>query len=355
MIGSKTAQNIIEFGNSKITNETPPYFIVEIGHNHQGDLEKAKKMIKIAALYEADAVKFQKRNNKLLFTKAYYNRLYDNENSFGTTYGEHREFLEFDKDEFVELMKCAKENNIEFMCTAFDHDSVNFLEDLGISSFKFASGDITNIPLLTYAAKLNKPLFISTGACTFEEIKMAYEAVRKYNDKICLLHCTAGYPTEYKDLNLRIIETLIKEFPDAIIGYSGHDNGILAPVLAYMIGAKVFEKHFTLNHAWKGTDHAYSLQPEGLRKQIRDLQRVDISLGNSNKIIQEFEKEARIKMGKSIYTSKPLEKGIIITENDITIKTPAGGLPPYYLDKILGKKLKISLKEEEQIKLEDLE
>jgi len=312
-------------------------------------------MIKIAALYEADAVKFQKRNNKKLFIEAYYNRLYDNENSFGTTYGEHREYLEFDKDEFIELMKCAKENNVEFMCTAFDHDSVDFLEDLGITSFKFASGDLTNIPLLVYTAKLQKPLFISTGASTFDEIKMAYEAVKKYNDKICLLHCTAGYPTEYGDLNLKFIETLKKEFPDAVIGYSGHDNGILAPVLAYMIGATVFEKHFTLNHAWKGTDHKYSLQPEGLRKQIRDLKRVDISLGNGKKEIMDFEKQARGKMGKSIYTSRNLEKGSIITENDIALKTPSLGLPPYYLDKILGKKLKVSLKVEELIKLEDLE
>ncbi len=351
----KTSLKFIEFGKSRISNKDPPFFIAEIGHNHQGDLEIAKKMIKILSFYDADAVKFQKRNNKKLFTKAYYNRLYDNENSFGTTYGEHREFLEFNVKEYKELIKCAKENNIEFMCTAFDHDSIDFLEEIGITSFKFASGDLTNIPLLVYAAKLNKPLFISTGASTFEEIKLAYEAVREYNDKICLLHCTAGYPTAYKDLNLKVIKILKKEFPDAIIGYSGHDNGILAPVLAYMMGAAVFEKHFTLNHSNKGTDHKYSLEPEGLRKQIRDLKRIDIALGDGNKRIMDFEKEAREKMGKSIYTFRDLEKGTIITEKNITIKSPGGGLPPYYLNQILDKKLKLSLKEEELIKLDDLE
>lgn len=351
----KNTQKTINFGNSRISRHGLPFFITEIGHNHQGNLETAKKMIKIASLYEADAVKLQKRNNKKVFTKAYYNRLYDNENSFGKTYGEHREFLEFGKDEYFELMKCAKENNIEFMCTAFDHDSVDFLEELGITSFKFASGDLTNISLLTYAAKLEKPLFISTGASTFDEIKIAYEAVRKYNDKICLLHCTAIYPTDYQYLNLKVIEILNEEFPDAVIGFSGHDNGILAPVIAYMLGATVFEKHFTLNHAWKGTDHPYSLQPEGLRKQIRDIKRVDISLGDGNKKIFDLEKQAREKMGKSIYISRDIEKGSIITEKDIAIKTPGLGLPPYYLDKILGKMLKISLKEEDLIKLEDLE
>jgi N-acetylneuraminate synthase/sialic acid synthase len=350
-----TVNKIIEFGKSRISSDGPPYFIAEIGHNHQGDLEVAKKMIKIAAIYEADAVKFQKRNNKNLFTKAYYNRLYDNENSFGNTYGEHREFLEFGEDDYKELMKCARENNIEFICTAFDKDSIDFLENLGINSFKFASGDLTNLPLLEYVAKLKKPLFISTGASTLEEIKLAYETVSEYTDKICLLHCTAQYPTEYFNLNLKFIEILKKEFPDAIIGYSGHDNGILAPTLAYMLGAVVFEKHFTLNHSWKGTDHKYSLEPEGLRKQIRDLKRVDISLGNGIKSIMDFENLAREKMGKSIYTSRNLEMGTLITENDIVFKTPAGGLPPYYLNKILGKKLKVSLKEEEQIKLDDLD
>jgi len=348
-------EKIIQFGKSIIKSNGNPFFITEIGHNHQGDIETAKKMIKLAALYESDAVKFQKRNNSKLFTKAYYNRLYDNENSYGMTYGEHREFLEFNKEDYIELMKCAKDSNIEFMCTAFDKESVDFLEDLGITSFKFASGDITNIPLLEYAAKLDKPIFLSTGACTIDEIQMAYDTILTYHSKICLFHCTAEYPTEYNHLNLNFIKILKGKFPEAIIGFSGHDSGILAPVIAYMVGATVFEKHFTLNHAWKGTDHKFSLMPEGLRKQIRDLKRVDISLGNGEKIIQEFEKQAREKMGKSLYASRYLESGTILTKDHIDIKTPALGLPPYYLKKVIGKKLITSLKEEELIKLENLE
>lgn len=345
----------IILGKNKIPSDNEPYFIAEIGHNHQGNLENALKMIKVAALYEVNAVKFQKRNNKEVFTKSYYNRPYDNENSFGKTYGEHREFLEFNKDQYKELMKCAKDNNVEFMATAFDYSSIDFLEDLGITSFKFASGDLTNIPLLVYAAKLNKPLFISTGACTLDEIKKTYEEVCKYNDKICLLHCTAGYPTEYENLNLRVIETLKKEFPDAVIGYSGHDNGILASSLAFMLGARVFEKHYTLNHSWKGTDHKFSLEPEGLRKQIRDLNRIELALGDGSKIIRDFEKDARIKMGKSIYSARDLNAGIILSEKDICIKSPGNGLPPNYLKSIIGKKLKKDIKEETIILLEDME
>jgi len=345
----------INFGRSSINDKGPCYVIAEIGHNHQGNLETAQQMIKVAAGCGVQAVKFQKRDNKSLYTKTFYDRPYDNENSYGATYGEHREFLEFGMQEYMELKKCAEENGVEFMATAFDLSSVDFLEELGITSYKTSSSDLTNTPLLTYIAKIGKPMFISTGASSLEEIGIAYNEITKYNEKICLMHCTAGYPTEYHNLNLKVIETLKREFPNVIIGYSGHDDGILAPVIAYMLGATVFEKHFTLKHAWKGTDHKFSLNPEGLRKQVRDLQRIDISVGNGERILYDFEKEARIKMGKGIYASKPLSAGTIITMDEISFKTPANGTPPYMVDKILGKRLKVDLAEELPISMEYLE
>ncbi len=339
----------ISFGRSRISTKGPCYVIAEIGHNHQGNLETALRMIQVAASCGVQAVKFQKRDNKTLYTREFYNKPYDNENSYGATYGEHREFLEFGMDEYRELKRCAEENQVEFMATAFDHKSVDFLEELGVTCYKTASGDLTNIPLLTYIARLRKPMFISTGAATLDEIRIAYEAVIKHNDKICLMHCVAGYPTEYHNLNLRVIETLKREFPEAIIGYSGHDNGILAAVIAYMLGATVVEKHFTLNRSWKGTDHKFSLEPEGLRKQVRDLRRVDMALGDGRRIIYDFEMEARKKMGKGIYTTRPLPKGKVITWEDITLKTPANGTPPYMMDRIVGKRLRVSLDEEAPI------
>lgn len=344
----------LKFGKSHISEDRSPYFIAEIGHNHQGNLETALEMITVAASCGANAVKFQKRDNKTLFTKAQYNKPYENENSYGATYGEHREFLEFGKKEFKKLKQCAEENGVEFMCTAFDIPSVDFLEDIGISSYKIASGDLTNLPLLTYVAKKNKPIFVSTGATTLKEVRMAYEAILKHNKKLCLLHCSAGYPTDYPDLNLQVIETLKKEFPDVIIGYSGHDDGLLAPVIAYMLGAKVIEKHFTLSHSWKGTDHSFSLEPEGLRKQIVNLKRVDLALGDNKKIIRDFEKNARLKMGKSIYTKKSLPTGTVLTGKNMCIKSPGGGLPPYYWNELIGKKLKTSLEEEMLIRMEDI-
>lgn len=232
---------------------------------------------------------------------------------------------------------------MEFMCTAFDAPSVDFLEALDVSAYKTASADITNTPLLEYIAKTGKPMFVSTGAARLDEIRLAYEKMNKHNDKICLLHCTSGYPTEYEDLNLSVISTLKREFPNAIIGYSGHDNGILAPSLAFMLGATVFEKHFTLNRAWKGTDHKFSLEPTGFYKMVRDLQRVTVSLGNGEKELQPFEADARKKMGKSLYAARTLRAGDVICAEDVDVKCPGGGLELYYFDHIVGKRLLVDL------------
>lgn len=345
----------IKLSKTSISDQGPCYVIAEIGHNHQGDIDTALKMIKIAALSGVQAVKFQKRDNRALYTKAFYDKPYDNENSYGATYGEHREFLEFDRDQYLELKKCAEGNGIEFMSTAFDFPSVDFLEDIGVSCYKVASADITNTPLLTYIAKLGKPMIVSTGASTLDEVKIAYKAIMEHNKQLCLLHCIAGYPTEYHNLNLRAIETLKAEFPEAIIGYSGHDNGILAPVIAYMLGAMVVEKHFTLNRSWKGTDHKFSLEPEGLRKMVRDLRRFDVSLGDGKRVVFDFEVEPRKKMGKGVYASRPLTAGTVLSWADISLKTPTNGVPPYLVESMIGKKLKADLGEEATISLDVLE
>ena len=345
----------INFGKSTISDTGLCYVIAEIGHNHQGNLKVAMDMIKTAKDCGVNAVKFQKRDNKALYSEAMYNKPYDNENSFGLTYGEHREFLEFGWDEYVALKQLAEEKNVEFMCTAFEPNSVDFLERLGITSYKVASGDLTNVPLLEYIATTQKPIFLSTGASTLEEIHISYNAIHKYHDKICLLHTICSYPAEYVDLNLRVIQTLKKEFPEAIIGYSGHDNGILAPVIAYMLGATVVEKHFTLNHSWKGTDHKFSLEREGLRKQVRDLRRVDKCLGNGIKKVCDSEVPAKNKMGKVLYTNKDLSRGHVLSQNDIVIKSPGRGLPPYKIESIIGKKLKKPLPQETVISLAHLE
>lgn len=326
-----------------VSSHGPCYVIAEIGNNHQGELKTALKMIKVAASMGVNAVKFQKRCNSALFTKAMYNKPYDNPNSYGATYGEHRDYLEFNKKEYQELMACAQDNEVDFFVTPFDFESVDFLEDLGVKAYKIASGDLTNIPLIEYVAKLNKPMFVSTGASSLQEIHMAHQAVNAHHDKLCLLHCTSGYPTEYENLNLKVIESLRRAFPEVAIGYSGHDYGILAAAMAYMMGACVVEKHFTLNRSWKGTDHKFSLEPTGLHKMVRDLRRIDISLGDGEKIVQDFEQEARQKMGKGLYANRNLKAGSTLRREDISIKSPGAGIPPYMLSELLGKKLVVDV------------
>ena len=338
----------IKIGKFEISETSPCFVIAEIGHNHQVDLETAKKLIDEAAACGAQAVKLQKRFNKTLYTKAMYNRLYDNENSFGRTYGEHREALEFDKEEYLELKAYAHKKHLVFFATAFDFESVEFLEEIEVPAYKIASADLTHHSLVEYIAKKKKPIFLSTGASRLEDVKEAYEIVRKYNHKICIMQCTSCYPANPEDLHLNVIRTYKREFPEAIIGYSSHDNGIVMPVIAYILGARVVEKHFTLNRAMKGTDHKFSLEPVGLRKMVRDLNRAYVALGSEEKRCYPLELEAKEKMGKSIVTAREVRQGEIITEEMIAFKSPGNGILPSYtnISKILGKKLKVNLPED---------
>ena len=273
-------------------------------------------------------------------------QIYDNPNSYAETYGKHREVLEFDFDQYKELQIYAKEINIDFFATPFDLKSINFLEKLNMPAYKIASADITNSPLQEEIAKLGKPIFLSTGGSTMEDIKRAADLILKHNKDLTILHCTASYPVNLKDMNLAVITTLKKEFKNLRIGLSDHENGIDAGVIAYMFGARAFEKHFTLNRANKGTDHAFSLEPQGLTKFIRNIKRVDIMIGSNKKQLLESEKKSLFKMKKSIVAKTDLKENHKLTYQDLDFKSPGGGLEPYRYTEIIGKKLKRNLKEE---------
>lgn len=323
------------------------YVIAEIGNNHQGNVDKCKEMFRVAKECGADGVKLQKRDNQNLYTKAAFNKPYEHENSFGTTYGEHREFLEFGKPEYLELQKYSKELGITFFATAFDFASADFLAELEMPMYKMASGDLQNIPLLKYVAKFNKPMIISTGAATIEDVKRAYEAIMPINEKLCILQCTASYPANFEELDLRVIQTYREMFPDINIGLSSHDNGIAMAVAAYVLGARVIEKHFTLNRAFKGTDHPFSLEPTGLRKMVRDLRRTRQALGDGEKKVYLSERPALMKMGKKLVAARNLPAGKVLTSSDIAIKSPGDGIAPYELENILGKVLTSPLEVDE--------
>jgi N-acetylneuraminate synthase/sialic acid synthase len=326
----------MKIGTHEIGDTTHCYVIAEIGHNHQGSLEKARELFKEAKLAGANAVKLQKRNNRGLYTRAAYNKPYDNENSFGATYGEHREFLEFEQKEYTELQAYAKELGVDFFATAFDLHSADFLNGLDVPAFKIASGDLKSTPLLKHVARMGKPMIISTGGAQIEDVQRAYDTVMPINTQVAILQCTAGYPAAFEELDLRVIETYRERFPRAVIGFSSHDNGISMPVAAYMLGSRIVEKHFTLNRAMKGTDHAFSLEPVGLRKMVRDLDRTFKAMGDGQKKIYESERAPIIKMGKSLVVARELPIGHVLTAADVVMKSPGGGIPPYELDSVLG-------------------
>ncbi len=339
----------------RIDDSTECYVIAEIGHNHQGDLGKARDLIKTAADCGVDAVKFQKRDNRRLFTKAQYDKPYENENSFGATYGEHRDFLEFGESEFLELKAFAEEVGVAFFATPFERWSADFLAELGVPAFKIASGDLKNTPLLKHVAAFGKPMIVSTGGGTLDDVRRAAETILPINTQLALLQCTATYPTEPEDLHLRCIETFREEFPQQVIGLSDHFNGIAMSIVAYVLGGRIVEKHFTLNHTWRGTDHALSLEPIGMRKMVRDLQRARVALGNNTKTTLEIEEPALAKMGKSLFAARHLDAGSALTAEDITIKSPGGGLPPFEFDRVVGRTLRTAIEEDQSIEVDHFE
>ncbi len=342
-------------GRHVINDASDAYVIAEIGHNHQGSIETAKEMFRQAKACGVSAVKLQKRDNPHLYTKAMYAKPYDHENSFGATYGEHREALEFGRAEYRELLSYAQDIALDFFATAFDVPSADLLADLDMPAFKMASADLTNIPLLKHVARFGKPMFVSTGAATMEDVERAHQAVMTLNPQLCLMQCTCGYPAEYAELDLRVIETYRERFPDLVIGYSGHDNGISMPIVAYALGARAIEKHFTLNRAMKGTDHVFSLEPVGMRKMTRDLERTRAALVNAQKNAHASEAEPALKMGKKLVAAHELSAGHRLTRDDVAIKSPGDGVPPYELDRVVGAVTTAPLREDDPISIEQLE
>lgn len=340
----------------RISDDSDCYVIAEIGHNHQGSLEKAKEMFRVAKECGVNAVKLQKRDNRSLYTREMYDQPYVNENSFGATYGLHREALEFGREEYAELQRYARELGVTFFATAFDFASADFLADLEMPAYKIASGDLPNTPLLEYVAKFGKPMIISTGGGTLDDIKRAYESIAAHNTQVCILQCTASYPVQPEDMNLRVIASFREIFPDVTVGLSDHQNGIALSLVAQALGARVLEKHFTLDRAAKGTDHAFSLEPLGMKKLVRDLRRGQLALGSRDKHPLPCEEKPLKKMGKKIVAATDLPADHVLRPDDVALKSPGGeGLPPYEMKKVVGMKLKRALAADENVTFADLE
>jgi N-acetylneuraminate synthase/sialic acid synthase len=251
-----------------------PFVIAEVGQNHQGNLDIAREYIRIFAFEGADAIKFQTRNNKFLFSQDTYEAPYASENAFAETYGAHREKLELNPEWLPILKEDCIKHGVKFMSTPFDEPSLELLQQIGVDILKIASFDLGNLPLIHRIASLGKPVVMSVGGGKIDQIRASVDVLLNHHDEVAILHCVSEYPCEYNRLGLDNIEVLIKEFPECTIGSSDHFNGTLSGPVAYLKGARVFEKHVTLNRAWKGTDHSFALEPEGFRKFVRDIKRV---------------------------------------------------------------------------------
>lgn len=279
-----------------IGDEQPCYVIAELGHNHQGNLDTAEQMIQAAASAGASAVKLQKRHNGTLYSKEMLLNPYENENSFGKTYGEHRAALEFQEASYQHLQTVASAERVALFATAFDEESADFLELLNVPAYKIASCGLTDLALLTHVAKKGKPIILSTGGGTIDDIDRAVATILQINPQLALLHCTASYPCAFEELNLRVIATLRDRYPDLVIGWSCHVHNISMAVAAYALGARIIEAHFTLNRAMKGTDHAFSMEPATLKKLVKDLDRLQVALGDGVKRWYESERAPISKM-----------------------------------------------------------
>ena len=280
-----------------------PKVIAEIGCNHKGEMKLAKELIKVAKIYcNADAVKFQKRNNRELLTEEQYNAPHPNPlNSYGSTYGEHREFLEFDVNQHFDLKKYCDEIGIDYSTSVWDIISAKEINEINPNLIKIPSACNNNIPMLKWICENFKgEIHVSTGMTTKNEIFEIVELFKKFNRNkdLVLYNCTSGYPVPFKDVCLLEIIDLKKKYGSEIkeLGFSGHHLGIAIDVAAYTLGASYVERHYTLDRTWKGTDHSASLEPEGMRKLVRNLKATYKSLTNKEKEILDIEQVQRDKL-----------------------------------------------------------
>jgi len=326
----------------RVLTDKDCFVIAELGSNHGGDADLCEKMIIEAARCGADAVKLQKRANDAMFTKTALAKPYNNDFSFGKTYGEHREYLDwFGVNEFVQFKATAKRHGVLFFATPFEEESALFLQALNIPLWKIASSDVSNLPLLKFVAHMQQPMLVSIGGHDLTEVRRMTDALDEINPNYALLHCVSLYPNEDKDLGLQNIVWLRDVYADKLIGFSSHHPGIEPLIIARSLGASIFEVHFTLNRGSRGTDHGFSIEPQGLAKICEDLPRVTVMIGDGIREITERERTGFVaKMGKGIYLRKAFRAGHVIKEVDITIKSPyAGGFKPWDEEDVVGREL----------------
>lgn len=324
------------------------YIIGEIGQNHNGSVALAKVIIDLLALNirvnefdltlrGMDAVKLTKRDLKEELTDSEMNRPYNSPHSFGQTYGEHRAALELTDEEHFEVFKHAKSHQLDFVETLCSPGTLSLLKLFTPDFLKVASRDLTNLPLLEVMAETKIPIILSTGMAGRRELDEALSIIARHHSQISVLHCVSEYPTRPEHVNYRSIQFLKDHYPDYIVGYSDHTIGISAPVAAVACGARIIEKHITLDHRMKGTDQAGSLGPDGINRMVRDIRMLQMGFGIYDIFIEPAVAAAKKKLERSIACIRDIKKGETISMRDIKLLSPGTGFRWNEREKVIGK------------------
>ena len=336
------------------------YLIGEIGQNHNGSVDIAKLLIDKAAsevkdplfgqqLKPWDAVKLTKRDLNEELSASAMAKPYDNPNSFGKTYGEHRAALELNDEQHFELYQYAKSYGLDFVETLCAIGCLSMLKYFKPDRLKVASRDLTNLPLLEALAETKIPIIFSTGMGGVQEIDNALEVITKHHEEITILHCLSQYPSEYKNINLNSIHFLKERYSKYTIGYSDHSIGISIPNAAVAMGADVIEKHITLDRSMKGTDQKGSLAPDGMYRMVRDIRNLEMAFGEKKKEASEAIEAAKIKLERSIATKRDLKSGETVKEEDLHMLSPGDGFKWAEKDNVVGKQVKVDIPKDEVI------
>lgn len=312
------------------------YFIAEAGLNHNGSITIAKKLIDVAAIAGANAVKFQKRTVEKLAVESALNAKDDRFPEFGKTYREIREHLEFTLVQYRELKLYAESKDLDFMVTAFDTDAVDFLEELELGFYKLASHSLTNFELLEYLARLRKPTVLSTGMAEMGEIDQAVEIFRRHDSPLSLMHCVSAYPTPLAECNLAMMSVL-KERYGLAVGYSGHELGYLPTIAAVTMGAQLVERHYTLDKMMTGFDHKMSLSSDELIAMVRDIRHIPGIQGSGQKKVSETEWITRNKYHVSMVSAVKIPAGTTLVKEMVAWRNPGTGIPSKLAHTVLGK------------------
>jgi N-acetylneuraminate synthase/sialic acid synthase len=339
----------VKIGDQIVSDTSNAYVIAEIGHNHQGSVELCEKVIDAAIEAGVSGAKLQKRTNEAIFTRAFYNSPYNSPNAYAPTYGGHREALEFNRTQIERLSNYARKKSFSLFATAFDEASADIIAEAGMPAIKIASGDITNTPLLKHAAEMGLPMLVSTGGATMMDVRRAYDAIMPLNPQLVLFQCTADYPPLPEQMNLNVVRSFRQTFPEAVIGLSDHTVDELMAVAAFTLGARVIEKHFTLDRTMKGSDHALSLDPAGMNLMVQRLHLLSQALGDGIKQRYPSEERNLKKMAKALVAAKELPAGHVLRPEDLVAKSPPNGLPPYEKENFLGRSLLTPLGVDEAI------